>query len=498
MKIALPRLANVVLLLPAGLALAWIVVEVALFGARGGALGDFLGRAMFSTTGVASIAAALAAGVIATLLALAPGVMLAGRARGLGAIALVFWLGGLALPVVFLGGAYSYIFELGPAPPISAGGSLLRWAALSLVWGLAFTPPASLVIAAAVRAIPAAELRAAMVHLTPWRRWRAVILPRMGPGLLLAALVSAAFAMMDAATPPHFGVESTASLAQLEFQRSLETAPAATAMLAPWLVAAVAAAFILRNDPAPAGSSPARPGWVGGLTFAAAVLTVLLPGGWMLYRGVSHLTPALLGQLTGEIGNTLAYVAVAALVCAAVAELALAATAAKADPLARPARLNTFSALVLLLAPGFGLGLAGVAANARVPSGVWWWLAFLLRVAPWGLVAAVAIGNLNAARAATALGMPASRRIKGTLRDHGWRPAMLAALAGAAAALREVDLFSAFCPPGGESLAARSAQLLHYGMRPGLSALMTVQMACALVLGALLVVLSNVRRGGNG
>jgi hypothetical protein len=137
-----------------------------------------------------------------------------------------------------------------------------------------------------------------------------------------------------------------------------------------------------------------------------------------------------------------------------------------------------------LTAPGMAVGYTALLGQLHFGGNqtVWWWLGFLLlRCAPWCLPLIVLAGASSSARSAVALGLSPMQRAGAMLRDRGPALGLAAMLAGAAGALREFEYFAAFGLPGGESLAARAAQMLHFGMRPPLAAMMLVQLGLAAV-----------------
>jgi hypothetical protein len=154
-------------------------------------------------------------------------------------------------------------------------------------------------------------------------------------------------------------------------------------------------------------------------------------------------------------------------------------------------RMLLAAAALAIVAPGMAVGYSVLLAQLELggPQDLWWWAGFLLlRCAPWCLPL-IAFSGGASDRAAVALGLPPLRRAVAVLREHGPMLALASGMAGGAAALREFEYFAAFGLPAGESLAARSAQMLHFGLRPPLAALMLVQLAIALGWSAVVLLL---------
>jgi len=231
---------------------------------------------------------------------------------------------------------------------------------------------------------------------------------------------------------------------------------------------------------------------------AVMVVTLLLSFGVpvialaILARGA--LAPAELARYLPELGNSLRYSVAGGLVALGLTLLALGWEAATLP--GRGRRLLLAGGALALTAPGMAVGYTALLAQLHIggSQSAWWWLGFLLlRCAPW-CVPLIVWGGGSSSRAALALGLPPATRVRAALRDSGSALGVAAMLAGSAGALREFEYFAAFGLPNGESLAARAAQMLHFGMRPPLAALMLVQ--CALALAWSIAAVSLWRRRG--
>jgi hypothetical protein len=145
-----------------------------------------------------------------------------------------------------------------------------------------------------------------------------------------------------------------------------------------------------------------------------------------------------------------------------------------------------FAAASLLAAPGLVLGLGAAALAAALPpalEGGVWWLGFLLRAGVWGALGAAMLGDAAIERAAAGLGLSPARRCVIAFGGPARAPLVIAAAAGAAAAMREIDYFAGFGRAGGETLAVRAAQLLHFGFRPQVAGVALALSAWAVALG---------------
>lgn len=460
---------------------------------RAAAVAAFAGGVAAKTLAAAAAAGAAAAllGVLAApLLAWPPDGRPAARAGRLALLALA--LAPAALPAVAVGGALSSMTGLGPAPLPGAGREILRWSGLALGWTLAFAPLAALAAAAAWRAVPRSEAKAALALLGAPGLRRHVLLPRLrAPAALIAAGVFV-LAAGDVATPPHFGVETVASRLALGFQLSLDTRACALGALPVWLALAALLAVALRPPRAPAGPAPAplpsgRSASAAALLLAAA--TVLLLGGACV-RALEPAETSWWARHVPEILRTLLEAGAAAVAGAALGLvlLGIRAAAPGGAPAGGAAGAALRGALALPLATSglvFGLGLAGAAAWLPPSAdGAVAWSATLLRAAPWAVLAGVLLPSPPVVRAAAALGIPPLRRATLLYRAGGSGVLPVAAASAAAAALREVDLAGALGRPGGETLGVRAAQLLHYGFRPEVAEVLLLQLLLATALAA--------------
>jgi ABC-type Fe3+ transport system permease subunit len=461
------------------LALAALLVADILSYRGATALGAFVGEALLSPVGVRSLLAALVAGVLAALWGLAPGALLASRPRGFVLSLCAAWLAGMALPPVFLGGVWSWLLGMGPAPARSDESDLLRWLALSLTWGLSLAPLASLAVMLALVRVPRGELAAASIYLDQWQRFCIVLWPRVRGGLALASCAAAGLALLDASTPAHFGVTTVASRAQIEFLSTLETAPAGAVILAPWLAISTLAWGLAPRDQGPSRAvfltrAPCSAVIAGSLAVALSVGVPAVTLAWMAGNAAHP------SELAHHLPETLHSLKCALLGGTAAAFMALLYLALDARELLPRRGVLAAGGALLLIAPGMLAGYATLWLGLRTGAPVTaWWCGFVLRTAPWCVPLILWSGGNSSLRAAMALGLPARRRVLAALLDRGPVVGALAFFAGAAGALREIEYFAAFSLPGGETLSARAAQLLHFGMRPSLSALMLIQLLLA-------------------
>jgi hypothetical protein len=236
-----------------------------------------------------------------------------------------------------------------------------------------------------------------------------------------------------------------------------------------------------------------RGAWL--LTAATVVLSVAVPAVELVILAGAQLAPNALSRYLMEMGNTMKYSIAGGLAAAGVALLALAWDAATVP--GRGRRVLMAGGALALTAPGMAVAYTALLGQLHVggTQTAWWWMGFLLlRCAPWCLPLIVWGGGGASARAALALGLSPGKRVRAALRERGLALGMAAMLAGAAGSMREYEYFAAFGLPNGESISARAAQMLHFGMRAPLASIMVVQLAVALVWSLVAMMLWR-RRG---
>ena len=463
-----PRLALAFLLLSPAAILAWI-------SWKGSPDLSALDALQSGDTWIGFAAAGLAA-VVAMVLGLGPGLLLASpRRRGaLRHLGLATVLAPLALPTVAIGGCWSSILNLGPAPLADPGSRICAWAGLALAFGIAFSPLAALGIALSWRHIPRPERIAAQHFLRRGRRLLPLLWSRLSGPLLFLFLALFGLAAHDALTPAHFGVETLASRLLAEQQSRLAVASVASDLLLVWAsIAAVAVLLLTRlrhraEDLAP--PDPSAPSWSVAATALSATLAFVVPMIWSARRD-----PAIAQHLP-ELFESLR-IALIALVSAAVLGAAAASWPGRARPLALPL-------LVLWMAPPLAIALALQVLVAATPPPVedpLFALGILWRCLPWALLTLLILPRSQAERSASALGVRWISRARELARERAGLGALLAALAASAAALREATLYAVAAPPGRESLAARATHLLHFGFGPELAGVLLIQGLLAFV-----------------
>ncbi|MFG0315696.1 MAG: hypothetical protein ACF8XB_00380 [Planctomycetota bacterium JB042] len=447
---------------------------------------------------LATVPAALVAGLLAAALGLGLGAFLDGVKTTGGRVLAGLSMLPLATPPVFLGGVVADLTGLGPAP-MGGAAALARWGGLVCVQALAFAPVAALATWAALRAIPDAERKAARLLRSRREAWRLSIGPAVRRPLVLTVAAVFALAATDVAVPPHFGVETLASRVAQGFLLSLDAERSAAAAWPLWAALAVAVAVALAGAPRATGAGgrriavvpPARgPAF---LTLAYVAVAVAAPFAHALaHAGLDEGGLAVFGKFGDELGATLATVGLGLALGAGAAAACVAVGAAGGGVGTRTAAGRFALRLALAIpfcAPGVWVGVAAVDAAARAGATVTVPVvaaALLLRVLPWAAIGALVVGRSAAVRAARAAGVPAARRASLAARGEASGPMAAAAIAVAAAAAREVDLYAACAVPETETLALRAADALHYGFVADAARPIALQQA-ALVAATLLL-----------
>jgi iron(III) transport system permease protein len=376
--------------------------------------------------------------------------------------------------------------------------ALLTWPAVTLAVQGAWTvlEPEQL------EALPALRGRALLRHL---------LLPAAAPGLRLGAAVAAWLALANFTVPVLFQVRVFTEVVWVRFNTQWDTWGA---LAAGWPLIALPLALVAwwprpavawpqRQGPVPPALWRARLG--GWFTGAAAVSAgvLALSAGVPLWRLL--LAERTWGELPGAwaagrtaVLNSVTYAALAA----ALALGAALAAAGWGRARVRGPRL----AWLPLLVPGIFLGIAAVNVANRPALG---WLygtpALVVAVLALRYLAPVWAAVAHALRAADP-DLPAAARLHGA----GWwwrarhahgprvRPAALAAAYLAyGLCLWDVESVLLILPPGGETLATRVFNLLHYGHASQVNALCLLLLALA-VTPALLVALAGFRRWEGG
>ena len=481
--------------------LAWIpflvlVVHVvgALFSGRGEELGAALREAYATSATVATIVAVLGAGSLAAVLGLFGAALFEPEASARGVARVVrFVLGAvflapLALPPVTLGGVLSEALGLGPAPATGNAGALARWAALAVVWGLAFAPLAALGVRAAMTFVPRRERRAAAVLLGRRRAFVTVVWPSLFRPFLFVTFAIAALAAADLVTPPHFGVDTFASRAAWRYATSLDSAAAAAVLLPMILALAIGLRSIgLGRSRSGAGDT----GFSLPMSGAAAIglVSTLLPAFLLIARlGALSDGRRFVDDLAADAPEALLLGMGAAFAAVSLALIFLAVRFREPlEPRRHPWTDSGF--LTLALAPGLAIGLAFAALAGALPrsfEGPLWLLGILARVTPWALVV-FSLVLVHDERSARALGLSVAARLRLAVVGPA-RPAIVAAAAAAvAASWREVDYFAGFGRPGFDTPATRAAQFLHFGLLPHTAGVMLGQILMALLFGVLMM-----------
>ncbi len=442
-----------------------------------------------SSVAVSSAIAAAIAGLLSATLGLGAGWFLASRSRPRVALALLY--PALCVPAVFLGGVLSDVTGLGPAPGPPGGPAWLRHGALIVAWSFAYAPLAGLAGFAALGTIPRAEWNAARLSLGLRARVRILLAPRLSPPFALIAAAVAALAFHDVATPAHFGVETLASLIAFDFQATLDVAGSAAAALPSWMIASLVLARLVLQAPSVRTTTPPRyePRLLAAASYAAVVvIAAMLPAAWAVHRAGTRII-AEATRLAPELLHSARLAAIVAVVAALVVAGAIGARVLAPTARGRedaPSLVVRALAVLPFAAPGIVVGLFGVGLDQTlgIGSSVAWWFAFLARVVPWAWIGWILVHSTSADRAAQAVGTPAPARLL-----HAWigprgTPILIGALAASAAALREIELFAVFSLPGEETLAARAAQGLHYGLGPDVATAMLLQIGAAALVAA--------------
>jgi len=404
--------------------------------------------------------------------------------------------GPAALPMRWLG--------LGAPTPFGLTGA-------ALVMGLTAAPVVAWLCRGTLAGMESEPVEAALIAGGPARAWRRVILPALWPSALAGAGIAFAFSLAEYGVPALLQWTVSSQEVYAEFSRSGDAALAAGFAL-PALLPAVAAALVVAasgrllparragaGPPFDTGSLSAPPAlraWaVGGALLGAASL--LLPFGVLFARVAAE--PAGLAEVVqarGALGGSLVWAATAGLGATLAAALLAAAL--------RHAGGRTVAALCLapmaVPAPLYGLGLQSLASRPG--------LSFLgdgpllLVLGHGGRFLPVALLVLLDGwrrqdplqwEAAWVAPVPRWRRFSRVA-----LPLLLPSLAAAvgltaALALGEIGAALLLVPPGGQTVALRLYNLLHYGADARVAALALATALSAGVAGA--GVWAIVRRG---
>jgi len=404
----------------------------------------------------------------------------------------------------------------GPAAPLMRGAGLgdptpFGLTGAALVMGLTAAPVAAWLCRGTLRGMESEPVEAALVAGGPALAWRRVILPALWPSALAGGGIAFAFGLAEYGVPALLQWTVSSQEVYAEFSRSGDVSLAAGFAL-PALLPAVAAAmavaasgrllparragagppFDLGHLPVP----PALAAWAtGGALVGAAAL--LFPFGVLAARVAAD--PAGLGEVVearAALGGSLAWAASAGAGATLVAALL-------AAPLRRVGS-RTVAALCLaplaVPAPLFGLGLQSLVSRPG--------LSFLgdgpllLVLGHAGRFLPVALLVLLDGwrrqdpllwEAASAAAVPPWRRFSRVA-----LPLLLPSLAAsvgltAALALGEIGAALLLVPPGGQTVALRLYNLLHYGADARVAALALATALSGGLAGAVLWAI--VRRG---
>lgn len=462
-------------------------------------------------------AASLGCALVAAASALAVAVPLAGflaahptkpAGRAAWYVIAALMLAPLAVPTVLIGGIVADVTGLGPIPPAVPAGTLATWAALALTWAVGFAPLAALGIWCASRTVGLAERRAAAVMLPPWGRVRVLLAGRLRGAMALLLLALIALAMQDAATPPHLGVETSASALMSAYRTTLDPVAPVAAALPAWIILVlVFAAFGGgRRLPPESGRSdepraPSRATWLAATAFVA--VAVVFPVAWAVNRASRTAAPIIALDRHGDALMDSMVVAAVASAFAIAGAFALVAyrgyrTGRPVRP--RPVASGVVRALLAapIVAPGLVLGLIVISVTSELDPSFdvpVFYAVVLVRALPWGILA-LALTAGPPRPVAAALGMSDAQRARVALVDDVALVGV-AALAVVPAALREIDAHVALAPAGTDTLAGRCAQLLHYGLDADVARVMLLLVVAASVWGlALVLSIGLLRRSG--
>jgi ABC-type Fe3+ transport system permease subunit len=458
--------------------------------------------ALWATTITALSAAAISTAIGAMLAPVCTG---RGR-RALAETARLFLLAAILSPIFLpqaaIGGVIAHMTSIGPAPTPGLVSPILRWSALCLTWVVATLPWSVLFSAWADRSTGDAEKKSTAILLAPRARLLIVLLrKRRAIATLLLVLFSAMFA--DLATPPHFGVETIGSKASWEFQTTLDPFASLTILLPFWLMSALLIALMPESgNDRTAGSS-----WVGRPPILRAIVTaVVVFVGPLL--GAAHTAgeifspTGVVDRLRDPAAESLATAMIGAVFAATAALISSADELARIGKRTRAVdRWGTFSIALLVFCPGLLSGFLWASTAGFFPAidrDLFFWVAVFQTTAVWGAVAAWALPLDDADRAGAALGLSPWRRFAASLSGSSGNRAVVAAFLGGAAAMRDIDLSSGFVRPGGETLAVRLAQGLHFGFRPETAEIAAGLQIAAYLSAVLFLVVGRMKGGRRG
>lgn len=450
---------------------------------------------------------ALSAAALSTAIGAVLSPLIAGRGRtALGETARIMLVAAIFAPIFLphaaIGGVIAHMTSIGPAPTPGLVSPILRWSGLGLTWIVATLPWSMLFSAWADRSTGDAEKKSTAILLAPRARLPIVLRRRRRAiATLLLCLFAAMFA--DLATPPHFGVETIGSRAAWEFQTTLDPFASLAILLPFWLMTAFLIALVPRaNDVGTKGSSwERRPPILRGIIAAVVVFVGPCIGAAYTARPIFSLDGAV-DRLRDPAAETTATAVIGALFAASAALVSSAAELARTGKRTRTSdRLGVFSIALLVFCPGLLSGFlwASTAGFCRaVDRDVFFWAGVFQSTAVWGAVAAWALPLDDADRAGAALGLSPWRRFCASLSGSSGSRAVVAAFLGGAAAMRDIDHAAGFVRPGGETLAVRLAQGLHFGFRPETAEIAAALQMVAYLLGAFFLVVGRIKGGRRG
>ena len=434
---------------------------------------------MFDGNAAASLLAAALSAAGACALGVVLGRFLAGDRRGGGVMQFllkVAILVPLALHPVFLGGVIASLCNAGPAPATGTAGTSLRWLLMTLSGSLSLAPMAGMVAFLVLRAIPTAEWNSACCMLTRFQAWRRVIWPRLRQPMLLCLVALTTWSAHDMISPTHFGLETLATRIGLEFQRSLDSALAAAAMLPLWLglagVVLIMARPLVRNGgrrPRMQALPASRPATLAAAGYAA--VAVVLPGvvlggrveGFQLQQWLSKYQAEILN--TVQLGLLVASMGAAVHVAGVICRIRRDSILATGSPIGNALQLLALS--LALCTPGLALGLM-VSSTAGAWPGVQdsplSIAALMLRALPAAVILVMLTPVASAERAVAAVHVSDRRRVRHVLSGPAGRGILVTALVASALLFREVEIQAAFPVPETETLGVRALQGLHYGL----------------------------------
>lgn len=409
----------------------------------------------------------LATGSVAVLLALALGIPAGlALAHSRGTAPRVLTILPLLLPPAV--NATAWMSAGLPVPGAAGCGALLgAW-----TW-----PVVALILAGALSRVPRGEIDAAELHLDRSSRWRRVILPRVRPALLAAALLVFLLAAAEFTLPSTFALPTVGTV----IYERISAFRFGSAFWAALPLAALAAglAILLRRVPVLPAAGGSRPFLVGRplllVRILAAVpwfLTAVLPAVLLAVRVGS---PARLGPVLSRFGAPIAW-------SLAVAGISAALLVLWASLSPRSSRLEPFWTVSLIL-PGIvtAVGVLRLAGPAGIGSGGGVLLGFAL------LSRFAAVAWLPLRQPVDPAPLEAAE-LAGMGRFRTWfrivLPALLPRALGTAAVvaalcLGEIGPSILLGPPGRQAVVQHLFNLMHYGYDETVAALALILFAAA-------------------